>query len=234
VTVKLGFSSVTTCFVNRYTPVRPDHREQAVNAVAAAITPIDLEGLRARWFHLGPLTAGDLYPDLIPILAKRGRVSLDVQGLLRQVVDTRITVGDWPSKQDLLPAVTALKASAAEARLLTGTDDMALAARRIADWGVAEVIVTLGRWGSLVLHQGRLERIPAYLPRAEVDPTGCGDTYMAGYLYQRLAGAKPAVAGDFGAAMASCKLGRHGPFEGRFDDIQEARTYPTRRPSAAA
>lgn len=234
VALHLGPSPVTTSFVNRYPDTRPDHREQAVTAVALPLTRADLDGVAARWFHLGPLTAGDIEPDLIPALARRGRVSLDVQGLLRQVVGTRILVRDWPGKYAYLPAVTALKASEDEARLLTGTSDMALAAQRIADWGVPEVIVTLGRRGSLILHEGRLYRIPAYLPRAEIDPTGCGDTYMAGYLFQRLAGRSPAAAGDFGAAMATCKLARHGPFEGRPDDILRVRSFPTRMPPAAA
>lgn len=234
VAVKVRPSRVTTSFINRYTPVRPDHREQAVTAVADPLTSADLEGVAARWFHLGPLTAGDLSLDLIPLLARRGRVSLDIQGLLRQVVDNQISVGDWPAKRDYLPLVSVLKASEAEARLLTGTGDMALAARRIAAWGVEEVVVTLGRQGSLVLHQGRLERIAAYLPKAEVDPTGCGDTYMAGYLNQRLASRDPASAGDFGAAMATCKLGRHGPFQGTLADIRRARSCPTRRPPVAA
>jgi sugar/nucleoside kinase (ribokinase family) len=234
VAVKVQPGCVTTSFINRYTPMRPDHREQAVTAVADPLTAADLEGLAARWFHLGPLTAGDLSLDLIPLLARRGRVSLDIQGLLRQVADNRISVGDWPAKKEYLPLVTVLKASEAEARLLTGSGDMALAARRIAAWGVEEVVVTLGRQGSLVLYQGRLERIAAYLPKAEVDPTGCGDTYMAGYLIQRLAGRDPAAAGDFGAAMATCKLGRHGPFQGTVADILSARSCATRRPPVAA
>ena len=37
--------------------------------------------------------------------------------------------------------------------------------------------------------------------------TGCGDTYMAGYLYQRLKGAGIQDAGEFAAAMATLKLG---------------------------
>jgi sugar/nucleoside kinase (ribokinase family) len=214
--------------------LRPGHREQAVTAVADPLTAADLEGMTARWFHLGPLTPGDLSLDLIPLLSRRGRLSLDVQGLLRQVKDEQITVSDWLAKTDYLPLVTVLKASEGEARLLTGTGNMALAARRIAAWGVKEVVVTLGRRGSLVLHQGRLERISAYLPKAEVDPTGCGDTYMAGYLYLRLAGREPASAGDFGAALAACKLGRHGPFQGTLADVRRARSCLTRKPPVAA
>jgi len=46
------------------------------------------------------------------------------------------------------------------------------------------------------------------------DPTGCGDTYMAGYLYQRLKGTDPERAGRFAAAMAALKLEGAGPFSG--------------------
>jgi len=61
--------------------------------------------------------------------------------------------------------------------------------------------------------------IPAFRPAAEVDATGCGDTYMAGYLYQRVKGAGIQQAGEFGAAMASLKMESYGPFDGTENDI---------------
>jgi sugar/nucleoside kinase (ribokinase family) len=47
-----------------------------------------------------------------------------------------------------------------------------------------------------------------------VDATGCGDTYMAGYLYQRVRGAAIREAGEFAAAMATLKIEASGPFTG--------------------
>jgi sugar/nucleoside kinase (ribokinase family) len=40
----------------------------------------------------------------------------------------------------------------------------------------------------------------------ETDTTGCGDTYMAGYLYQRIKRATPENAVQFGAALATLKI----------------------------
>ncbi len=51
------------------------------------------------------------------------------------------------------------------------------------------------------------------------DATGCGDTYMAGYLSQRMKGADLQEAGEFAAAMASLKMESPGPFRGTEKDI---------------
>jgi sugar/nucleoside kinase (ribokinase family) len=54
--------------------------------------------------------------------------------------------------------------------------------------------------------------IPAYAPREVVDATGCGDTYMTGYLYRRALGDSYEQAGKFAAAMSTLKLEKTGPF----------------------
>ena len=54
-----------------------------------------------------------------------------------------------------------------------------------------------------------------------VDSTGCGDTFMAGYLYQRLMGADFSTAGSFAAAIAALKMERAGPFDGTLDDVHK-------------
>ncbi len=62
--------------------------------------------------------------------------------------------------------------------------------------------------------------LPALPPAKLVDATGCGDTYAAGYLRERLAGAGPEQAGSFGAAVAALKLERRGPFRGSEADVR--------------
>ncbi len=64
----------------------------------------------------------------------------------------------------------------------------AKSARLLADWGVKEVVITLGSMGSVIYHKGVFYHIPAYKPATVIDTTGCGDTYMAGYLSQRIKG----------------------------------------------
>ena len=77
-----------------------------------------------------------------------------------------------------------------------------------------EVLLTLGSEGSLIYAENTLFRIPAYPPKEVVDATGCGDTYMLGYLYMRNKGASYAEAGTFAAALSTIKLEKSGPFCG--------------------
>ena len=151
---------------------------------------------------------------------RRGRVFLDVQGFLRRVDHGQVHLVDWRDKREGLVHVDVLKANLPEARILSGEDDPEGAARAIADLGPAEVVVTLGGEGSLLLASGRVYRVPAFRPRAMADPTGCGDSYSAGYIFCRLQSDDIEAAGRFGAALATLKLQCHGPFVG---DAREVR-----------
>ena len=62
--------------------------------------------------------------------------------------------------------------------------------------------------------------VSAKKPWVIVDPTGCGDSYSAGYIYCRLQSDDVEAAGRFGAAVATLKLQCHGPFVG---DAREVR-----------
>ena len=62
-------------------------------------------------------------------------------------------------KEELLPYVTYLKTDAAEAEILTGTDDREKAAQILAGWGVREVMVT-HHTEVIVLVDGTIYRAP--------------------------------------------------------------------------
>lgn len=212
-------SAHTVVFENRYGH-NPDERTQRVLQTADAF-PLDaLRRLRAGIFHLGPLLAGDLPGEAIPLLAQKGKVSLDVQGLLRKVDGNRVVPADWAAKKELLPFVHFLKASEEEMRVLTGATDAEEGAALLAGWGAKEVMVTQGSKGSVIFCQGALYRIAAFAPRRLTDATGCGDTYAAGYLYRRSAGDGPQAAGEFAAAAATLKLEVSGPFAGTEDEVR--------------
>jgi len=80
-------------------------------------------------------------------------------------------------------------------------------------------LLTLGSMGSVIYADGEFHEIPAYPPTEIVDATGCGDTYMAGYLYMRNKGASYKEAGCFAAAMCTIKLEASGPFGGTEKDV---------------
>jgi sugar/nucleoside kinase (ribokinase family) len=218
--VKAFASERTVCFENIYEG-HMDHRVQKVWQKSAAFSIQQLAGVNAAIFHLGPLLADDIPPGLIRDLSARGIVSLDVQGYLREVRDSDVHAIDWPLKKEILPYVDILKANEEEMQVLTGENDIRKGASVLADWGVKEVIITKGSKGSLILFSGVFHEIPAYIKGPAIDATGCGDTYMAGYLYQRAKGALPQRAGEFAAAMAGLKVGASGPFAGGKDEVLE-------------
>jgi sugar/nucleoside kinase (ribokinase family) len=218
VDVKRLPSKHTVFFENRYSK-NCDRRTQKVLQEADAFQPEQLSSFQAKIFHAGPLLAGDIAADTLKTLSGKGRLSLDVQGLLRKVEMGNVVAVDWDAKKEVLPFVHYLKASEEEMKVLTGQDDVYSGLEKLSAWGVKEAIVTLGGRGSIVYAGEKFYCIPAFEPARIEDATGCGDTYMAGYLYQRVKGADVRQAGEFAAAMATVKIAASGPFKGTREDV---------------
>ncbi len=206
-------------FENHYGHDR-NERTQRVLAKADPFSVDKLSGIYSRIYHLGTLLADDFDPEVVRELSERGEVALDVQGYLRKVEGENVVHVDFEGKEKVLPYVSILKANETEMEVLAGTSDPREAARRLAEWGCREILLTLGDKGSVIYADGKFYDIPAYEPEATVDATGCGDTYMAGYLYMRSRGAGYDEAGRFAAAMCTLKLERKGPFNGTKEEIE--------------
>jgi len=211
-------SAYTVYFENIYSE-NQDHRTQNVLQKADPFTIEQLRDVRAKIFHLGPLLADDISLQFIKSLVGKGRISLDVQGYLRKVENRKVVTVDWPEKQEALQYVDIVKADIAELQALTDCEDVPTGARTLVHWGVKEVVVTNGSQGSLIYSDGQFYNIPAYTPTNVVDATGCGDTYMAGYLYKRVKGADIQEAAEFAAAMSGLKTATPGPFTGTEEDV---------------
>ncbi len=205
-------------FENKYGD-NPNDRTQRVLAKADPFTVDNLKDVEAKIFHLGTLLADDFSLDALKLLSSKGIVSVDAQGYLREVRGEQVHPVDWADKTEALKYIDILKANEKEMETLTGTTDPREAARRLAAWGCREVLLTLGDRGSLIYTDGKFYDIPAYPTTDVVDATGCGDTYMAGYLYSRSRGADYVEAGKFAAAMCTIKLAHTGPFNGTEADI---------------
>jgi sugar/nucleoside kinase (ribokinase family) len=210
-------SATTTIFENIYETL--DRRVQRVKAIAEPFNLEELRSLKADLFHLGPLTQAEVPPAVLFHLAKIAPLSLDVQGYLRKVRGEKVIQTSWNWKDEGLAKVSIVKLDEREARILSGERELKRAARRIASWGPQEILITLGSKGSLIYHDGRLCSIPAYPPSRIVDPTGCGDTYVAGYLFKRLKGAPLEEAGKFAAGVASLKLTQWGAFKEKEEEV---------------
>ena len=82
---------------------------------------------------------------------------------------------------------------------------------KLSRYGSEEVIITRGGKGSLTYCKSKLYWISSFAPRNLVDPTGCGDTYMAGYLCLRARTDDFREMGKFAARTATSKLENYEP-----------------------
>ncbi len=217
--VRVQPSAHTVIFENIYAE-NQDERTQNVLQIADTFTMEQLLNVDAKVFHLGPLLAGDFSTDFIKTLSAKGSLALDVQGYLRKVVNQKVFLTDWAEKTEALQYIDILKADVAELAALSGQNTIADGVKYLTDQGVKEAVITNGSQGSTIYADGTFHDIPAYHPEMVVDATGCGDTYMAGYLYKRITKAADIEqAGNFAAAMAGLKTMSPGPFVGTEDEV---------------
>jgi sugar/nucleoside kinase (ribokinase family) len=150
----------------------------------------------ASWVHAGTQVGGDLGPEVLAALAAGGRgVALDAPGPLRRR-QTGPLVLSGTLDADLLRHVQALKLSEHEALAAYGTID-AGAIRALCD--VPEVLVTFGEFGAAISSDGGSGQVSAKAV-SDVDPTGAGDAFLAGYAHARDSGMAP-----LGAGQAACE-----------------------------
>ena len=211
-------SKKTVYFENVYGE-NQDNRTQRVLAKADPFTVEELKNEEARIFHLGSLLSDDFSLDVVKLLSGKGILAVDAQGYLREVRGQKVFPVDWKDKREALKYIDILKVNEHEAEVLTGYKDAKQAALQLAEWGVKEVLLTLGSLGSLIYAEGVFHQIPAYPPKEVVDATGCGDTYAMGYLYMRNKGTSYEEAGCFAAAMSTIKLEKSGPFSGTEEQV---------------
>lgn len=211
-------SRKTVYFENIYGE-NQDDRKQRVLAKADPFTVEELKGEEAKFFHLGSLLSDDFSLDVVKLLSGKGKLAVDAQGYLREVRGEQVYPTDWKDKRDALKYIDILKVNEHEAEVLTGFKDFKQAALQLAEWGVKEVLLTLGSLGSIIYAEGTFYKIPAYPAKNVVDATGCGDTYSMGYLYMRNKGASYEEAGCFAAALSTIKLEKSGPFSGTEEQV---------------
>jgi sugar/nucleoside kinase (ribokinase family) len=197
VPVFLRRSPATTTFSNEYE--KDGTRRQVVTARA---DDVDLALLPSEWrdpdvLLLGPV-AGEL-PGIAASAFEAGCTGAIAQGYVRVIGhDGTVSAGEWEQPgRDLLGVHV----------LFLSEHDLPDAATRARELLAAVPIVALTRgWrGLTLLTRDSAHEVPS-LPRPEVDPTGAGDVFAAGFLVRYHETGDPLEAAAFGACAASCAV----------------------------
>jgi len=116
--------------------------------------------------------------------------------------------------REVLRYVDDLLLSEAEAVALAGAGDLDEALRRLADRGIARVVVRRGADGAVGIADGGRVEVAAEASGPVVDSVGAGDAFTAGYLFERLSGATFEAAMATGTWAAGHVVAHPGDYEG--------------------
>lgn len=208
--VKVIVKDDTHFFINHY----PDSsnrniRQQLSNFADIPIFKKDLENIlpdNIDAFILNPLNRHDFSTDAIEYIKSFNvPIFVSIQGFLRvpnvQVNENyTIKLEDFDDLSNILSGVDVIFLDVGEENIVGN------------DFDVDEVVITNGSHGSRIISDGEI-KIDAVKCDNVVDTTGCGDTFMAAYITQKLLNKSSAEAGNFASKIASDKIKNNGPYK---------------------
>ncbi len=207
----------TSGIENTYSSADMERRVCKPLGFAGAMQVADIPNVLARIYAIVPIIAGEFSIDYLRTLAARGPVALDVQGFVRVREGRDLVSRPWKDLAEGLAHVTYLKVDRAEAELLTGETDLAIAARQLSAYGPREIVLTQSS-GLTVFADGQIHQAP-FSPRSLAGRTGRGDTCFMSYLGKRLS-ISPAEACRFAAAVTTLKQEKPGPWSGTLAEVE--------------
>ncbi len=239
----VGADGFGRCILNRFAEQGVDARHVQVlpdRTTGMAFVAYASDGSRQFIFHWREAAAGQIDPDYVPadylqharwlhltggnlviteasfqacvramhLLPADAQVSFDpnIRAEWLRVADIR---GQW---QPIVERANYILPSAGEAQLLTGAADDDSGCRSLAAQGKV-VLLKRGAQGCKVFTADAEYAIPGFQVE-EVDPTGAGDTFCAGFTAGILDGLSVAAAAQFANAVGALAVTRRGPMEG--------------------
>ncbi|MDP2791051.1 MAG: PfkB family carbohydrate kinase [Rectinemataceae bacterium] len=217
--VRVLSSPETTGMENIFLTPDPDKRSLRLYGLADPFDENDLATLpEAEVYHMASLFRTELPDSLIPILAGRGRLALDVQAVLRYFSDGDVRFAQWSSQGKYMPFVHYLKADSHEITVMTGSDDREAAARLFYAMGAREIVIT--RQDEALAYDGsRFCRAP-FNPRSLEGRAGRGDSCFLAYIaWRKNHDIDESI--HYAAALTSIKMETAGPFSGKVGEVLE-------------
>ena len=207
--VKIILKEKTHFFINNY----PDSsnlniRKQLSNFANIPILKEDLESILPSKIHafvLNPLNQFDFPIETINYLKSFDvPIFISIQGFLRAPdikVNENYTIklSKFNQLDDILSGVNAIFLDEYEKNFISDYSH------------IDEVVITNGSCGSRIISNDEI-KIKAVFCDNVVDTTGCGDTYMAAYISQRLQNKSILYSGNFASKIACKKIRKSGHY----------------------
>jgi len=217
VDVFVNITPYSTCLRLEYPTSNVDERVIYVTSSAGPFTTAEVEKIQAKAIVIGASMRDEISLEVIEELAQKKTIlAADVQSFIRVNDNSKLVPKEWPEEQAALALLDVLKTDAVEAEMLTSTSDIREAARKIADLGPREVVIT-HRNGLLVYADGQFYE-ESFFPKKLIGRSGRGDTCIASYVAKRL-NASPQEATIWAAAVTSLKMEAEGPFQRTIKEV---------------
>jgi sugar/nucleoside kinase (ribokinase family) len=196
---------------------RPGERVERVELRVPPLEPAEVAGAAAADAVLVNMISGrDVSAETLAGLRARSRARflLDVQALAR-TSDAPRRPRAVPDRDAWCGSFDLVRGNAEEIICLGGGRGLRDSMRRVLAAGPSEVLATRGEQGSLRAAAAAgdivFESIPAYPAPGDLDPTGCGDSYLSGVCAAHVLGVAPEVAPLLGAWTAARVAALTGP-----------------------
>jgi sugar/nucleoside kinase (ribokinase family) len=205
--------------------VTPTEREEKMTRRCPCIDKKAIEQLLAcDWVHFNCLTQWEMSIENLQYLRQNlsGTLSMDLHNLAVLIDEEghieKTKYKDWRTWVENVDVVQMNEHECASVldKQPENEDDFREAARRLAEAGPKEILITWGNKGSFLAYSDegvyRWVHVPPTSHPA-IDTTGCGDSFSAGYISCRLKGQTPLAASLFAGALSGWNATRSGLFE---------------------
>lgn len=210
------WGETTTSFGNRYALSSADTCQRTLLACGARFESFPREILSCRAVLLLPLCQGEMSLSFYRALRRdfAGLIATDLQGLLRPSAVGEVTLTAAPDLPSFLYQVDMIKGDEAEACAASNIASPAIAGHFLRGGkGHREVVVTAGSRGATIFSTDGITSVPSVPVNKIVDPSGCGDTFLAAYLSGRIKKYNFLQAGTLAAKVAAEKLSQAGAYK---------------------
>jgi len=215
----------TIKFINEYPEDNPDTRIQKAkiydNQIRAEHIP-DHHLNTLDYIILGPLFHDNISKDLFEKISNsKAKSILAAQGMIRYLDADKIVWKHQDYLIKILPLIDYLFLDENELEFITKKTDTYESIGFLQEKGIKNIIVTKGKQGSLIFLGDKSYNIKAFPPKELVDPTGAGDSYLAGFVKSLELFDDPLKQGDFAAMAATISIENKGPFNRTINEIYQ-------------